>query len=540
MDSSNFFQFQYNPPGAAEEDITLYSRDPAGGSMAVYQATRSATGWMLGQWVPISISMFRTSNPDITPPMETCTVLGVKLIKLAAARAATGTFTNYAVTELTIPGSFVGLLSDITIYKTYIINPWSFSKWGGNFTNNQKFVLYTFAMKSTNAGQSCLLDTEIDGYNVGSLNIRCIEDYNEYQDTTYCGGVQGRYYLDANYSKQCSTCCCDNNTYCVRNAACGGCNWENYGCEYNDQSLVRLILQLSGNGVQCRNHYGFDAHRFANGQQMPNIVSYQGAYSMNVWVLTQSYVRDPDTVTAQFSLSNFSNFEIAWNYHTKFKFSYTRTNATGTIVNRYYATCYPMADLSNPNLDGTGQTLTYNSSTAPVYNGHYNRWVFFACGVDPVNKTMYISQNNINPNSSTFTSTVTIPSGLTTLKLTETSVANYGMTFFRRLRLWNCYDCGTAYIYLPFVNGDSLFANLLHSIDSYNGADYTGVLTDEKSGTGATYDYRLEQRAEWVGYNTLNLGLPNNPLICDERTFAYKNKSPPNPAVDSCICNYTY
>ena len=454
LDSPNFFYFRYNPPvGATEEDISLYSRNPAGGVMPIYTAPMSTSGWRLGQWVPISFSMFRTTNPLITPPIDSCSIMDIKLTKLAAAQAAAGLFSNYAVTEITIPGSYVGLLSDITIYKTFIINPWSFNKWGGNFNNNQKFILYTFAMKSTGSGQSCLLNSEIDGYNVGALNIRCIEDYNDYRDSNNCIATnQGTFNIDANYSKICTGCNCDNNVFCMRAIGFWSwCNYVNYGCEYNDVNLVRLILELNANTAQCRANNGFDAHRFANGQYMPNIVSFQGAYSMNVWVMNQSYVRDTDPNTAAFRLSNFKKLEIAWNYHTKFSFTYTRVDALNNVVNRYYATCYPMADLSKPSNDGAGQTLTYNFSAAGGFNGHENRWVFFTCGVDQVNKTMYISQNNVNPNSSSFTSSNTIPSGLTNLRLTETSIANYGITYFRRLRLWSCYDCGTAYIYLYFI-----------------------------------------------------------------------------------------
>ena len=97
------------------------------------------------------------------------------------------------------------------------------------------------------------------------------------------------------------------------------------------------------------------------------------------------------------------------------------------------------------------------------------------------------------------------------------------------LRLWNSLYLFVFYLLIikrPFVNGDPLFVNLLHSIDGSAGNDFTGLLTDEKVGTGATFDYRQTQRPEWVGYNLLSVGLPANPLICDERyynNYEYKN-----------------
>ena len=77
--------------------------------------------------------------------------------------------------------------------------------------------------------------------------------------------------------------------------------------------------------------------------------------------------------------------------------------------------------------------------------------------------------------------------------------------------------------------------NLIHSIDGYSNNDYKGILYDEK--TFASTSYLANQRAEWIGYNTLTSFLPSDPLICDERLFQYKDKSPPNPLVESCISN---
>ena len=74
-----------------------------------------------GKWVTISIAMYRSINPSLTPHMNAMSILYTNLERKDV------TMSSYAVTELSISSSFIGLVSDINIYKSFIINAYGFA-----------------------------------------------------------------------------------------------------------------------------------------------------------------------------------------------------------------------------------------------------------------------------------------------------------------------------------------------------------------------------------------------------------------------------
>lgn len=75
-----------------------------------------------GQWIPVSLAMYRTTN-SIFPPMNSMTVLSTTLQNLNPSAN-----TSFLITELSISGKFIGLISDINLYKSFIINAFGFSQ----------------------------------------------------------------------------------------------------------------------------------------------------------------------------------------------------------------------------------------------------------------------------------------------------------------------------------------------------------------------------------------------------------------------------
>jgi hypothetical protein len=96
-----------------------------------------------GSWVPISIAAYRQVNANLFPNMISMTVFYDYLPILATSQS------SYPFSEFTMPKSWIGLISDITYYNYFMINAWGYMKFGDNYSNNNRYILGSFSMKST-------------------------------------------------------------------------------------------------------------------------------------------------------------------------------------------------------------------------------------------------------------------------------------------------------------------------------------------------------------------------------------------------------
>ena len=74
-----------------------------------------------GKWIPISLAMFRSPNVALSPNMNSMSILYTNLARLVSSMS------SYSVTELSISSSFIGLVSDINIYRSFIVNAYGFA-----------------------------------------------------------------------------------------------------------------------------------------------------------------------------------------------------------------------------------------------------------------------------------------------------------------------------------------------------------------------------------------------------------------------------
>ena len=75
-----------------------------------------------GKWIPISISMLSSTNPNIFPVISSATIFYNLLTRNIP------TFNTYFVREFTFSNKFIGLISQIQFFNTFSINPWELAK----------------------------------------------------------------------------------------------------------------------------------------------------------------------------------------------------------------------------------------------------------------------------------------------------------------------------------------------------------------------------------------------------------------------------
>jgi hypothetical protein len=73
---------------------------------------------LFGVWVPISIALFRSATAAVIPNLNSLSIDKVNLECLDTS------YPSIPVTEISFPNGFIGYVSDVTIYSTFIINAW--------------------------------------------------------------------------------------------------------------------------------------------------------------------------------------------------------------------------------------------------------------------------------------------------------------------------------------------------------------------------------------------------------------------------------
>ncbi len=182
-------------------------------------------------------------------------------------------------------------------------------------------------------------------------------------------------------------------------------------------------------------------------------------YTMQFWMFVYNYVG-----------SNFKGVTFTWDSHNRIVIEYS---GGGTI---YHFKCYPFYQIASP---GT-YTLNYNFTTAL---GDINKWNFISCAVDnTVNKKYYLMTDLAasTPQTITGASPNLIPLTTTTFLFQDDSIVDYGVLFFRQIRLW--IDAYTSAGFLSRVNIQTytLFSNLMHLYDP--------LFKDSDAGTQKLYD----------------------------------------------------
>ena len=445
---------------------------------------------LFGKWIPISIAAFKEYDTTISRSIIQMTVNYENLPYLIPKNTIhTFLFQNFIIHK-----QWVGLLSDVTFYKGFIVNAFGFRK----HHDQSDLLLVTFPLKSQYQS-TCIQDSQLNSDTAVNLGIVCAADFNPYMNFTECANDTAEAANNPDYDK--------NSGFIVESNQKANCDVDSTHifnirgvptCDYRDQHFYSYLFTLKEDAIVCFKNERVDLARFNTGT-IKNIVNVQTAFSIDFWFYTRSYYHNNEKI-------NFDSFTLSWNNHMKIKIQSNITEQAGVINNNLLVQCYPVINELYPNKDPTPQSFIEDAMKG---------WIYINCGVNYPDRIMYITNTNANGISHQFTTENTIPIlGTSILSFKETSINSYGVTFMAELRLWSCYDCSASFRNLAFDPLDPKFISVIHA---YGGGLPNGELKDAKNGI----DGQLVERTNFIGYNILEE--IENPIVCDEKEFEYYN-----------------
>jgi len=428
-------------------------------------ATDSSFRDRFGQWTYIHLAYCDKSLPGSYPAMINF-MINDSNIKITGSSPV-----GYSINLFQIPNSTYALFSSIRAYNTYMINSYAYilNRW----FDTRIIPVYSYippGSSSTNCfnpGTETSTPVFPDAY-------KCITDYDTFFDTTakckvpapssYPTNPSPNLYLGYNYfdTTTCNECpyttVSSTKKYrCSTTCSSGTASDLSCACEMKESSLS-MIMKNSNQNV-CKSNINlnfitlityyleFDYINYSrvNLVTMTNIAVAKSTnkYTMQFWMFVNNYVGN-----------NFGGVTFTWDMHNKIVISYN----SGT---NYNFICYPFWDSANI---GT-YTLNYNFSTALT---NINKWNFISCAVDnTVVKQFYSMTDLVSATSQTISGASPNLIPLTTTKFTfqDDSSLDYGVLFFRQIRLW--IDAYTSAGFLSRVNIQTytLFSNLMHLFD---------------------------------------------------------------------------
>lgn len=460
--------------------IKLNIHNPNNDTDEVYFKIEQMLPEEFGRWIPVSISSYLPSDDNLTNTMVSMTWKYSLLPSLATG------FPKIIFEEISFHSTFVGLISDITIYKTFMINPLGFAKWYTDSDNNFKYILKQYLLRSETK-DNCITNQEVATGNVQDLGITCVSDYNPYLDNT-CSNVD-QFYVDQSDVPSCASNSCgktDENIICFKQLVNNQYRPSSYeSCENTSEKFSGMIIALkSGDTMTCSLSNGVNLNRYKP-ITVNNLSSPATGYSFQIdfWLYNRGY-----------SNTVFQEITVTWDEHIKIKIFNDGSN-------NYFMQCYAIPYLDDESKDG----VPINVSLGNIQGG----WKYFTCGVNTTNKLFFANNSNSIANETTYTTTNKISSSSVKLYIEENSPSNYGLTVFDGFRLWNCYSCGTQFYRTEYYKSAAttyLFSNCLHAFEAFVNNQYT-IRRYSDSNTGKYGN--LVDRTDFDGFNYIASGVGN-------------------------------
>ena len=512
-----------------------------------------------GSWIPISISAFRSEDLDFRQNFNSMSFDNTLLPYLAfdtiteedGTETLNRTYAYFPIETFKISKYLIAHFADVTLYDLFIINAYGYAQHkyleNGKFSetsdiSRNKIIIKTFKMfyidnekNETNSTEYTstenLIETTLENVkepttvieiesNTGFLNstdytdnsndkereikeviifnkcmspedvlnpnetmkrVTCKEDYLPYLDQK-CKDNELVKFQTSNLPATCinSASKCENIEQVTMNML-SNCDYLYATCDTKSlNSINNLIYTYSpknapkDNYIVCGNANGLDLARFEPGE-IKNITSPTDEFKMEFWFLSQSYVGN-----------HFKSIVMEWTDHIKIEVFYN------TETSKYGARCIPMNDEENK------MEFEYIEAS-----NDQNRWRYIVCGINTNNNKAYMTNLMVdNREEVTFNPSVTLTKKLTTLKLSENSDTNYGVTYLKELRLWNCFDCSSDKAFVKYSRDDPYFSKVLHY---FKFESPTGFLQDYHQGFPEPYVYtQLITKEDFNGYGLLD------------------------------------
>ena len=470
-----------------------------------------------GSWIPLSISAFRSDDLDFRKNFASMTFDNTLLPYKGLNNS--GLYEYFPIETFKISKYLIAHFADVTLYDLFIINAFGYAQHkyiqNGKFSetsdiSRNKIIIKTFKMFYTDK------DPDIDyqnltltyGVNISNINrcispedvlnpnetmqkVTCKEDYLPYLDQK-CKDDEFVNFQTSNLPSTCipSASKCENIEQVTINMLTN-CDYLYATCDTKSlNSINNLIYSYSPKNspndhyIICGNAHGLDLARFEPGE-IKNITSPTNEFKIEFWFLSQSYVNN-----------HFNSIIMEWTDHIKIEVFYNKESG------KYGAKCIPMNDEEN--------MMEFEYIEA---SDDQNRWRYIVCGVNVEKKQAYMTNLMVeNRAEVTFNPSIELTNELTTLKIQENSETNYGVTYLKELRLWECYDCSSDKAFVKYSRDDPYFAKVLHY---FQFESPTGFLQDYHQGFPEPYVYvQLITKEDFTGYGLLE-SIPDVP-DCNE------------------------
>ena len=477
-----------------------------------------------GLWIPISIAAFREYNRTFTLNMVTASILYSNLGYNMGGGTRENSpsriteFPKMQFTEFSITNKWIGLISDLKIYNTFILNAWGVIRYK-NKDEVSKMPYVQIDLKSKDNEINCIISSDLLLDINHDIKIKCIPDFNPHwynvnsqgscvdSDQGEISGFQVAYCGSDLYPRK-----------CLGNICYSGCAgyYVNQALEYKTDLFKNYYYTINSESDDNIYYYlvakplGFsDWNRFSHAEAN-NIMSPIDIYSLDFWFYTQNFrnVKNPkEQYYGNNYTINFDNFVIIWNYHTYIKVYYNKS------TEYYNAQCIPLYVINYPE-------YTSNFKNEIQLTKYHNQWIHITCGVHLSENSTFITKS-VDVNTKLFNVPTTIPKNKNvTLIIDENSPRGYGVTLISDIRLWKCYSCGINLKYFDYVKGDKMFYELLHSFENQRGSTKTSERYDyfwDEVEEGPSY-IKI-QETDYPGYNVLSIvgGYPE----CNEVYYTY-------------------
>ena len=325
------------------------------------------------------------------------------------------------INEIKIDKGYFGLFVGIKVYRGYIIQAITYEE------PNQPNIKSPFVIPS-------LIQTTDYGYN--TIGLTCTDNYFRYNYSTSYECVPDEkpdigLFLD--------TCDLYKDTLTTENSclnSCSGKGWSRCNCltlNHNSQMILK-----NKNKNFCR---PLEYINFVNMQQITinNLSSAKekNKCTLQFWMYAFTYIS-----------GGFKGITLEWTDHNKIEVKYESS--------RYKFKCFPKS--------GSGIQTDIE----------INQWIFLSCAVDyRDNQKIYLDYNTQDNKIylDEGGASGTINSETSTLIITNSNNNEWGVLFFRQIRLWKDAYFNAGFLSRIFIETPSKFDKLLHSWEpAYKGS----------------------------------------------------------------------
>lgn len=379
----------------------------------------------IGQWCLLSISVLNNVEPtvpDLSKYFQSLYKFYVQDLEIPKVGADTS-FPSMVFDSIDIGYEFSGLISDLRVYRTFMLNPYAYVT--GNKKNQNLVISYTLDGKTSSSDcmsdpmlnlssySDLTLDQLLNTY-TKKLGITCKPDYNGYISGSCSPGSFFDYTDMQRRENPCNQC--DYN--CLDNCAGKGGRTR---CQC-DLSTANQILRFDKNVTShyCDTLPYMDLSKSDSLDLSPVKAAKTGEYSIEFWFYLYSYKQD---------YVAFDSEEIIWDQHLYMRI-YNSNNTLGTTCNPVFV------------IDKAGEYMKYGKDELLSKGGLYT-WVYVSCSVSIPSKVF----NTVKGNSYSLETPATLIPDYSKLQNTKLTIRagakariNYGFLFIKDIKLWSLFD----------------------------------------------------------------------------------------------------